>query len=77
MVNANYLSSRFRQEVGMTFTEYVNRERIRQAAALLLQTKLPVQHIATAVGYNNTSYFAKQFVRCMGVSPSAYRGQRE
>jgi len=75
VVNANYLSAQFHKEVGMTFTEYVNRERTRQAAALLSHTNLPIQHIASSVGYNHTSYFAKQFTRCMGMSPSAYRAQ--
>ena len=75
VVNPNYLSTQFHKELGMTFTEYVNRERTRQAAALLLHTKLPIQHIAGSVGYNNTSYFAKQFTIAYGVSPRSYRNR--
>ncbi len=77
VVNPNYLSSQFHREVGMTFTEYVNRERVRQAAALLRHTNLPIQHIASSVGYNNSSYFAKQFTKTHGVSPRSYRGQSD
>jgi len=76
VVNANYLSSQFHKEVGMTFTEYVNRERVRQAAALLRHTNLPINHIATSVGYNNTSYFAKQFAKFKGMSPGSYRSYK-
>lgn len=72
-VNANYLSTLFHTEMGMTFIDFVNKERTQQAAALLKHTNLQVQQIATTVGYNNTSYFAKQFVRFQGVSPSQYR----
>ena len=72
-VNANYLSTLFRQEVGMTFIDFVNRERTKQAAALLKHTNLQIQQIASTVGYNNTSYFAKQFLRFYGMSPSHYR----
>ncbi len=72
-VNPDYLSAKFHQEVGIPFTAYVNRERVRMAAALLQKTDLQIQQIASAVGYNNTSYFARQFLRYQGVSPSAYR----
>lgn len=72
-VNANYLSTLFHREMGISFIDFVNKERTEQAAALLMHTNLQVQQIASAVGYNNTSYFAKQFVRFQGVSPSQYR----
>lgn len=72
-VNANYLSSTFHRDMGMTFIDFVNKERTRQAAALLKHTGLQIQQIASAVGYNNTSYFAKQFLRFYGISPSQYR----
>lgn len=72
-VNANYLSTLFHKDMGMTFIDFVNRERTNQAAALLRHTNLQIQQIASTVGYNNTSYFAKQFVRFQGVNPSLYR----
>ena len=72
-VNANYLSTLFHRDMGMTFIDFVNRERTKQAAALLKHTNLQIQQIASAVGYNNTSYFAKQFLRIQGIAPSRYR----
>lgn len=72
-INANYLSSLFHNDMGLTFIDFVNKERTDQAAALLRHTNLQIQQIASTVGYNNTSYFAKQFVRFQGVSPSHYR----
>ena len=72
-VNANYLSTLFHKDMGMTFIDFVNRERTRQAAALLKHTNLQIQQIASVVGYNNTSYFAKQFLRFYNISPSQYR----
>ena len=72
-INANYLSTLFHKEMGMTFIDFVNKERTTQAAALLKHTTLQIQQIASIVGYNNTSYFAKQFVRFQGISPSQYR----
>ncbi len=72
-VTPDYLSTRFHQEVGITFIDFVNRERINQAAALLKHTNLQIQQIAVAVGYNHTSYFAKQFARYKHTSPRAFR----
>lgn len=72
-VNANYLSSLFHKQMGMNFIDFVNKERTNQAAALLKHTNLQIQQIAATVGYNNTSYFAKQFMRFQGCSPSQYR----
>lgn len=72
-INADYLSHLFVEEMKMSFTSYINRERVRLAAGLLDHTKLQVQQIAAASGYNNVSYFAKQFRRYMGVSPAEYR----
>lgn len=72
-VNANYLSSLFHKEMGITFIDFVNKERTRQALGLLVHTNLQIQQIASMVGYNNTSYFTKQFLRFQGVTPSHYR----
>ena len=72
-VNANYLSTIFRQEMGISFIDFLNQERVRQAAQLLKQTNLQIQQIAAMVGYNNISYFDKQFFKAYGLSPHAYR----
>lgn len=72
-VNANYLSSQFHDNMGITFIDFIHRERTAQAAALLKHTNLQIQQVASAVGYNNTSYFAKQFQRFQGMNPSHYR----
>ena len=75
LVNADYLSNRFHKEMGLTFIDFVNRERINQAATLLKRTTLQIQQISSAVGYNNASYFARQFIRWKGISPKLYRVQ--
>lgn len=72
-VNANYLSGIFHRELGMTFIDFVNHQRAEQAAALLRQTNLQIQHIAASVGYNNTSYFARKFASVYGCTPKQYR----
>ena len=75
-VNANYLSGLFRKEVGMPFIAFLNKERAAQAAALLRKTDMPIRRIAASVGYNNTSYFARQFSSVYGCSPKDYRNRK-
>ena len=72
-VNANYLSTMFHNEMGMTFIDFLNKERVKQAAALMTNTDLQIQEIATSVGYNNGSYFAKQFKKYYNMSPIEYK----
>lgn len=73
LVNANYLSGKFHQEVGITFTDFVNQQRTEQAASLLKHTNLHIQQISASVGYNNASHFSKQFLRFYGLTPRDYR----
>lgn len=72
-MNANYLSSQFHEEMGINFIDFVNLERVKQASSLLRHTNMPIKDIASVVGYNNTSYFSKQFHKVYNQSPSLYR----
>jgi AraC-like DNA-binding protein len=47
--------------------------RIERAKSLLLNTRWPVQHIASYVGYTNIFNFSKSFKKIVGVSPSEFR----
>jgi len=47
--------------------------RIGRAKTLLLNTRWPVQHIASYVGYTNIFNFSKSFKKLVGVSPSEFR----
>ena len=72
-MNANYLSSQFHAEMGINFIDFVNQERVKQASSLLRHTNLPIKDIASIVGYNNTSYFTKQFYKVYHQAPRTYR----
>ena len=72
-VNANYLSTQFQKNMGLSFIDFIHRERTNQAAALLKHTNMQIQQIASTVGYNNTSYFTKQFLHFQGMTPTHYR----
>jgi len=76
--NSKYVSRRFREEMGISFSEYLQSCRIHHACTLLAGTNRSVQEVALDVGYRDALYFSKVFKKCMGVSPSKYRnGSRE
>ncbi|MCD8301181.1 MAG: helix-turn-helix domain-containing protein [Clostridiales bacterium] len=72
-VNASYLSTLFKKEIGSSLTEYVNRSRIRHAQHLLLETNLPIKIIAQQCGIKDVYYFGRLFKKITGTSPKAYR----
>lgn len=67
------LSRLIKQYSHFTFTELLQQKRLNQAAFLLSTTKLPVEHIIAAVGYDNTSYFHKIFRKHFLTTPRSYR----
>jgi two-component system response regulator YesN len=68
-----YLSHTFKDELGITFIEYITRVRIEEAKKLLSDKSRSMQSIAEAVGYDDASYFSKVFKKNMGVTPNRYR----
>ncbi|MCD7956186.1 MAG: helix-turn-helix transcriptional regulator [Lachnospiraceae bacterium] len=72
-VNASYLSTLFKKEVGVPLTEYVNRSRIRHAQGLLIGTDLPIKTIAQQCGIADIYYFSRLFKRITGTTPKAFR----
>jgi YesN/AraC family two-component response regulator len=76
-ISERHLTHCFRQETGLTPITYLNRYRIRQARTLLEQGDMNVTEVALAVGFSDSSYFARVFRDEVGVSPHAYqRGER-
>jgi transcriptional regulator GlxA family with amidase domain len=56
-----------------TFRSYLQKVRMARAAELLREQGLPVNRVASAVGYRQPAQFAKAFRRHHGRPPSAYR----
>lgn len=69
----NYFSTLFKQEIGVSFVEYINNIRIREACRLLLTTDKLSYEIATDVGFCNYKYFSAVFRKQMNCSPDRYR----
>lgn len=72
-ISPPYLSNLFKQEVGVTLTDYINTQRIHRAARLLSTTDTKVSSVAESVGILDGNYFTKIFKRIMGMTPTEYR----
>lgn len=71
-----YLGQLIKQRTGKSFHQHVTRMRMEQACQLLRQTSRTVAEIAREVGISDVDYFAAQFKRHTGVTPSQYRRRR-
>lgn len=72
-VNAIYLGQLFQKELGVVFSEYLNRIRLEKAKELLKTTHYRAGEIGKRVGYSDTTYFYKQFKKTVGTTPSEWR----
>jgi two-component system response regulator YesN len=68
-----YVSRLFKEELGLTFIEYLTKIRIDEAKRLLLETNMTVSEISDLVGYQDPSYFTKVFKKREGVTPTQFR----
>ena len=76
-LSPTYFSTLFKREVGMSFTAYVTKVRMEEAARLLRETDEKTYRVAEAAGYSDPNYFSYVFKRHHGVSPSKFRaGQK-
>jgi AraC-type DNA-binding domain-containing proteins len=63
----------FKEVMNMSPISYVIRYRILQSCTLLSDTDGKIADIAKNVGFNNISYFNREFIKAIGCSPSKYR----
>lgn len=66
---------RFRAATGRAPYAYVIERRISRAEALLVDTDMPIGHLALALGFSSQSHFTTVFRRLNGVTPRVYREQ--
>lgn len=72
-VDRSTLSSRFKDLMGNSVTDYIIDYRIRCACHSIATTGLTIQEIAFDHGFSSTAYFIKQFKKRMGMTPLRYR----
>ncbi|TNF31072.1 MAG: AraC family transcriptional regulator, partial [Deltaproteobacteria bacterium] len=71
-----HLLRRFKRHYGLPPYAYLTRLRVERAAALALETDLPLTHIALDVGFGSSSRLTEAFQRHYGQAPSRWRHER-
>jgi AraC-like DNA-binding protein len=72
-VSRNTFSRRFRDAMGIDFSEFALRSRMKSAAMQLISTTMPVKAIAYEWGFSDQSHLHHCFARYYGCTPSEYR----
>ena len=72
-LSPTYLSRWICLNFGLSFKELLMNERFTAARELLANTDMSIGDIIFHIGYENTSYFHKEFKRRYGITPKNYR----
>ncbi len=72
-LSRGYFCKLFKDLYGLTPFEYLNRYRVKKACEQLMDSSLSTLDILYACGFNNASYFNRQFRKYTGMTPREYR----
>lgn len=72
-ITEDHLTFCFRQELGTTPIEYLQRFRINQSKRLLKETSQTITEIAMNIGFSDSGYFSRIFRRETGMTPEIFR----
>ncbi len=74
-LHPDYLSRRFKQEMGIGFHDHVLALRLDRATTLLVSSTRSIKEIGYEVGFRSPEVFSKAFKRHRGDSPRLFRLQ--
>lgn len=74
-ISPNYLSTLFKKNSELGFTDYVNNAKIARAKALLKDSNLKIYEVADQLGFESAFYFSKVFKKVEGISPRDFLQQ--
>lgn len=68
-----HFSRIFKEYTGVSFYDYIRKQKIKHATELLSQPDLPIINIALQTGFANLTTFNRTFKEVSGCTPTAYR----
>lgn len=71
--NRDYISKQFLQCYGITIKKYIDQKKLNAAKHLLISSKMSLEQIATAIGFDDAQHFYKFFRYHEKISPSQFR----
>lgn len=72
-LSPSYLSQLFKNEVGISYIEYLTKKRMDYAKRLLMENEQSVSEICMMVGYLDQKHFFRTFKKHTKMSPTEYR----
>lgn len=68
-----YLTHKFKEETGVSVSDYVKNAKIRRAKILLRSTELSIQELSDYLCFSSRNYFSRVFSEIVGCTPMEYR----
>jgi two-component system response regulator YesN len=68
-----YLSRKFKEETGDSLTDFILKEKTKEAKRLLRYSDKTVAAIGAYLGFSSQSHFSKVFKAQVGLAPGKYR----
>ncbi|MDY8023763.1 AraC family transcriptional regulator [Paenibacillus polymyxa] len=72
-ISPGYAQEVFRKVYGYSPRHYLSETKLHEAKVLIQQPNLPLNKIASLLGYSSLAHFSRQFKRWTGTSPLKYR----
>lgn len=76
-VHPNYLSTRFKKEVGTTVVDFINKKRLEESKYFLVHTNTSISDIALLFKFCNQSYYTSLFKKHTGMTPKEFRKRKK
>lgn len=71
----SHLRRLFYEKFSLSPLNYIMKIRIEKAKEIISIEDLPISQISTFCGFDNTSYFIKQFKKQVGITPNEYKAK--
>ena len=75
-LSKQYIMRLFREQLGITVTQYINEVRLRKSLELLSFHSLSVSEVAYAVGFSGIYYFDRVFKKAYAITPTEFQRSR-
>lgn len=72
-ISRTHLALKFKEETGMTLTDFILREKIEEGKRLLRHTDKSLSQIGEYLGFSSQSHFSKAFKKYTDKTPREYR----
>ena len=72
-ISRQHLCSRFKKETGVSVSQYIRQEKIKEAERMLRFSDRAVSEIASVLGFSSQSHFQTIFKKVTGETPLHYR----